>query len=209
MAVMYSPRRLRNIRPTLPNTKSNAAYLTCFLYGACVAITLLSSGCGLISLTRPITKIGLIAPFEGQQRAVGYEALYAVKLALRERNELGGVGGWNVELTALDSSNQRAQALRQTLSLAVDPDVVFALAVSAAPDRTSLQSQLTRQSMPFDVIIFPAEPVSAIDPAFAARYRAASGGIEPSALAVRTYESTLQALTWMSEQSRFSGKPAR
>jgi ABC-type branched-subunit amino acid transport system substrate-binding protein len=52
--------------------------------------------------TQPVIKVGLVAPFEGRYRSLGYEVLYAVKLAVRERNAAGGVAGYMVELVALD-----------------------------------------------------------------------------------------------------------
>jgi ABC-type branched-subunit amino acid transport system substrate-binding protein len=35
----------------------------------------------------PTVKIGLVAPFEGEYRSTGYEVLFAVKLALQQRNQ--------------------------------------------------------------------------------------------------------------------------
>lgn len=74
--------------------------------------------------TQPVVKIGLVAPFEGLYRDLGYEALYAVKLAVRERNEAGGVGGHMVELVALDDGNDPTQAPLQARKLMIDPDVM-------------------------------------------------------------------------------------
>src|SRR5437773_8430394 len=51
-----------------------------------------------VPVTRPIVKIGLVAPFEGRYRDVGYEVIYAVRLAVREANASGGVAGFAVEL---------------------------------------------------------------------------------------------------------------
>lgn len=94
--------------------------------------------CALLpSEPAPVAKIGLVAPFEGRYRALGYEALHAVKLALHERNEQGGAVGATVELVALndDGDPQRAAAL--AAQFAVDPDVYgvigpFSLAAVAA-----------------------------------------------------------------------------
>lgn len=90
--------------------------------------------------TRPIVKIGLIAPFEELYRADGYATLYAVKLALRERNAAGGVAGQQVALVALNDNGRPAEAALQAAKLGVDPDVIGvigplqrATAVAAAP----------------------------------------------------------------------------
>ncbi len=79
------------------------------------------------TVTKPIIKIGLVAPFEGLYRDVGYDALYAVKLALREWNEAGGVEGYMVELVALDDSGDPDQAPGQASELILDPLVMGAI----------------------------------------------------------------------------------
>lgn len=79
------------------------------------------------TVTKPIIKIGLVAPFEGLYRDVGYDALYAVKLALREWNEAGGVEGYMVELVALDDSGDPDQAPEQASELISDPLVMGAI----------------------------------------------------------------------------------
>ncbi len=66
----------------------------------------------------------MIAPFEGLYRPDGYAALYAVKLALRERNAAGGVAGYGVMLVALNDDGDPAEAALQARKLAVDPDVM-------------------------------------------------------------------------------------
>ena len=69
-------------------------------------------------------KIGLVAPFEGRYRYVGYDVIYAVRLALRQANAAGGVGGYAVELVAYDDGADPAMAVDQARKLAVDPEVV-------------------------------------------------------------------------------------
>ena len=84
----------------------------------------LLGGCAGLGSTRPVVKIGLVAPFEGLHRHLGYDVLYAVKLAVRERNAAGGVSGYMVELVALDDSNDPAQARLQARKMIVDADVM-------------------------------------------------------------------------------------
>jgi branched-chain amino acid transport system substrate-binding protein len=74
--------------------------------------------------TPPTFKIGLVAPFEGLHRPLGYEVLFAVKLALQERNAAGGIGGYQVELVALNDFDDPAEAAIQAQALAADPDVM-------------------------------------------------------------------------------------
>jgi branched-chain amino acid transport system substrate-binding protein len=68
-----------------------------------------------------------VAPFEGRYRYVGYDVIYAVRLALREANAAGGVEGYSVELVAYDDGADPAMAAEQTRKLAVDPQVVAAI----------------------------------------------------------------------------------
>jgi branched-chain amino acid transport system substrate-binding protein len=69
-------------------------------------------------------KVGLVAPFEGLDRPLGYEALAGVKLALAERNAAGGVSGYMVELVALNDFDEPDEARQQARELAADPAVV-------------------------------------------------------------------------------------
>jgi ABC-type branched-subunit amino acid transport system substrate-binding protein len=71
-----------------------------------------------------VVKIGLVAPFEGRYREVGYEVIYAVRLAVREANAAGGVGGYSVELMALDDAGDSEMAAEQARKLETDPQVV-------------------------------------------------------------------------------------
>jgi branched-chain amino acid transport system substrate-binding protein len=71
-----------------------------------------------------LVKIGLTAPFEGLDRPLGYEALAGVKLALSERNATGGVGGYKVELVALNDFNEPNEARLQASEFAADPAVL-------------------------------------------------------------------------------------
>jgi branched-chain amino acid transport system substrate-binding protein len=69
-------------------------------------------------------KIGLSAPFEGLYRPIGYQALYGVRLAVRERNAAGGVGNALIELVALNDFNQASEAAVQAQKLVIDPLVL-------------------------------------------------------------------------------------
>jgi branched-chain amino acid transport system substrate-binding protein len=88
---------------------------------------LLLTACTFPGTVRPTVKIGLVAPFEGRYRYVGYDVIYAAKLALREANEEGGVAGHGVELVAYDDGADPAMAVEQARKLDVDPDVVGAI----------------------------------------------------------------------------------
>jgi len=77
-----------------------------------------------LPVTRPVVKIALVAPFEGRYRDVGYEVIYAVRLAVQEANASGGIAGYSVELLALDDSGNPDMAVAQARKVAADPLVV-------------------------------------------------------------------------------------
>jgi branched-chain amino acid transport system substrate-binding protein len=96
--------------------------ITCLLFlTGCVARP---SGVPLLRGTQPMVKIGLAAPFEGLDRPLGYEALDGVKLALAERNAVGGVGGYKVGLVALNDFGEPDEARLQAEELGADPAVL-------------------------------------------------------------------------------------
>ncbi len=74
--------------------------------------------------TQPVIKIGLVAPFEGRYRPIGYEAIYAARLAIREIDAQGGLNGRRVELVALDDRGEPEKAIEAARQLALDPQVV-------------------------------------------------------------------------------------
>ncbi|MBN2001831.1 MAG: ABC transporter substrate-binding protein [Anaerolineae bacterium] len=75
-----------------------------------------------------ILKIGLVAPFEGRYRYVGYDAIYAARMAVSEVNTAGGLGdGWYLDLVAYDDRADPAMARAAAHNLASDPDVVAAI----------------------------------------------------------------------------------
>ncbi len=77
-----------------------------------------------LPVARPLIKIALVAPFEGRYRAVGYEVLNAVRLAVREANAAGGAGGYSLALMAYDDGGDAGQAIEQARKAATDPDVL-------------------------------------------------------------------------------------
>ena len=86
-------------------------------------VVFLLTACLLPALPRVI-KIGLVAPFEGRYRYIGYDAIYAARLAVREINAAGGVAGWSLELVAYDDRADPEMARVAARNLVADPDVV-------------------------------------------------------------------------------------
>jgi branched-chain amino acid transport system substrate-binding protein len=101
------------------------APLTLKIYISLAVIFFLSAcAAGEFGGASPTLRIGLVAPFEGLHRPLGYEVLFAVKLALQERNLSGGINGYRVELVALNDFDDSLEAQTQARVLIADPDVV-------------------------------------------------------------------------------------
>jgi ABC-type branched-subunit amino acid transport system substrate-binding protein len=76
-------------------------------------------------------RIALLAPFEGRYREVGYNALYAARLALRETGDL------QVELMPVDDGGTVESGADRARALALDPQVMAVVALgyeATAPD---------------------------------------------------------------------------
>jgi ABC-type branched-subunit amino acid transport system substrate-binding protein len=108
----------------------------------------LLAACQVPGSVRPTVKIGLVAPFEGRYRYVGYDVIYAVRLALREANAAGGVGGYSVELVAYDDGADPAMAVEQVRKLAVDPEVVAAIGHFREDTTAAAWSTYDREGVP-------------------------------------------------------------
>ena len=72
----------------------------------------------------PVVKVGLVGPFEGTNRAIGYDVIYSARLAVREINAAGGIDGHRVSLVALDDGGDVVLARETAVSLTLDPAVV-------------------------------------------------------------------------------------
>lgn len=88
-------------------------FVICLILGGCAAGT------------PRVVKIGLIAPFEGPSRPLGYSVLHAVRLRLQQWNE--GGGSPKVELVALNDDGDANMAATLPNQLAIDPDVMLVL----------------------------------------------------------------------------------
>jgi ABC-type branched-subunit amino acid transport system substrate-binding protein len=111
----------------------------------------------------PVVKIGLVGPFEGRYRAIGYDAIYSARLAVREINQAGGIGGYRVALVALDDSGDPQLARETAASLVIDPAVV-AVVGHWRPETTAVAAPIYAEAeLPF--IPMGETPFAATDPA--------------------------------------------
>lgn len=86
-------------------------------------------------------KIGLVAPFEGSYRSIGYDAIYAARLAVQEINAAGGIDGVRLELVAYDDRGETELAERTARNLTSDADVL-AVVGNYRPETSSAASAL-------------------------------------------------------------------
>ncbi|MBN1250427.1 MAG: ABC transporter substrate-binding protein [Anaerolineae bacterium] len=95
-----------------------------------------------------IVKIGLAAPFEGRYRYVGYDAVYAARLAVREVNAAGGVAGRRLELVAYDDRGTAEMGARVAHNLVVDPDVLVVIGHYRAESSAAAAPIYTEAGLP-------------------------------------------------------------
>jgi len=160
--------------------------------------------CGCASV-RPVVKIGLVAPFEGRDRAIGYDAVYAARLAVREVNAAGGIGGadgrggYRVALVALDDRGDPELAVQTAAALSVD-DQVVAVVGHYLPGTTAAASKVYANNssplLPAGGFPFAPTDPATLPPAFVAAYEAVTPFDEtPGPYAGPTYDAF--GLLWL------------
>ena len=173
---------------------------------------LLLAACNFPGSVKPTVKIGLSAPFEGLDRDLGYEALHAVRLAVRERNARGGVAQrFSVELVALNDLNQADKAAEQARKMAIDPGVLGVLGgwSQEAEGATSEYEQLGLTFLTPGVDIIQSDSLASVEADFAARYSALSGEAVPGPAAVWAYSAANRLMDAMDTATHSSGYPTR
>jgi len=156
-----SPRPMKNIWPAVVS----------------LLLALLAS----CTTTPPVLSIALIGPFEGRHRQQGYEALYAVRLALADSDA-------DYHLLALDDGGTLALAQKRAAALALDDGVVHVLLVGELAQQPSIYESLRQ---PSTAIIPAASP----DASFSQRYLAsAEFAPAPGPLALASYQATLSII---------------
>jgi ABC-type branched-subunit amino acid transport system substrate-binding protein len=88
------------------------------------AVCYLLSACAMPGDAAPVVKIGVIAPFEGAGRPLGYAILPAVKTAVAEANASGKLGRYQVAVVAFNDDLHGPTAAAQAQALALDPEVL-------------------------------------------------------------------------------------
>lgn len=193
------------------SVQSGLGRLSRFLGAACCVALL--AACSLPGSVKPTVKIGLSAPFEGLHRDLGYEALHAVRLAVRQRNEAGGIDGrYLVELVALNDLNEAEEAVVQARKMAVDTGVMGVLggwspvaAQAAAPE----YEQLGLAFLSPGADLTNDQSVQSAAAGFAAEYGVLSGGVPPGSAATWAYAEANRLLDALEAATQADGQPSR
>ncbi len=92
-------------------------------------LALLLSGCAVVQ-GEDVAKIVLLAPFEGRYREVGYDALYAARLAFADS------GVQSIDLYPIDDGGSPVSATQRAAAFQVDPTIklVIVLGIDAADE---------------------------------------------------------------------------
>ena len=88
------------------------------------AVCSLLSACVMPGDAAPIVKIGVIAPFEGAGRPLGYAILPAVKAAVTAANTSGKLGRYQVMVVAFNDDLHGPTAAAQANAIGLDPEVL-------------------------------------------------------------------------------------
>ena len=97
-----------------------------------VVLTLALAACSTFETHLP-RKVALLAPFEGQYREIGYNALYAARLAFADVQPL------DIELLAVDDGGSHTSAVDRIKALNLDPAVAAIIALGPASTHPSAQ----------------------------------------------------------------------
>jgi len=98
-------------------------------------LLLLLSGCAIFR-SEEVTKVVLLAPFEGRYREVGYNALYAARLAFADS------GTQTIDLYPIDDGGSVESAAERAAALTHDPTVEFVLVLGIHAADSNVQEQL-------------------------------------------------------------------
>lgn len=173
----------------------------------------LVAACGFPGSVKPTVKIGLSAPFEGRYRDLGYEALHAVRLAVQQRNETGGIADrYLVELVALNDFNDTEEAIMQARKMAVDDGVLGVLGVWSPEVGQAVAREYGRLSL---VVLTPETDLTeeqsspVVQERFEHGYQLFSGGVPPGPAATWAYTEANRLLDGLEAAARADGRPTR
>ncbi len=129
-----------------PRFTSHVSRLT--LLSLLSAISYLLSACAMPGDAAPVVKIGVIAPFEGAGRPLGYAVLPAIKAAVAEANAGGQLGHYQVMVVAFNDDFYASTAAGQAKALALDPEVLAVVGPWSAETVAAAEPILAEAGLP-------------------------------------------------------------
>jgi hypothetical protein len=96
-------------------------------------LLVLLSGC-TVSQQPYVVKIALLAPFEGRYREIGYDALYAARLAIADS------GYDHIDLLAIDDGGSIDSAIDRARAIQYDPQIAFTLVLGLQATASEVQA---------------------------------------------------------------------
>ena len=121
-----------------------------------IASVVLLAACGR---PVPVYKIALVAPFEGRLRQIGYDAFPAMRLAIREQINAGGVGNAFVTFIAYNDSADPAMAARVAHNVAFDPEVLAVMGHLTLSTTLAAMDVYTAARLPLLTLLVPANAI--------------------------------------------------
>lgn len=134
----------------------------------CLLLLPLLAGCRMPGSTPPVVKLGLLAPFEGRDRAIGYHLLPATRLAVSEAGALP----FRVEWVVLDTHGDPVIAAQRAHEMALDPHLAAVIGPTSGTAVAAVEPILRSAGIPLWPLV-PAH-VHALPESAEAAFRAAT-----------------------------------
>ncbi len=109
----------------------------------------------------PTYKIALVAPFEGRLRQIGYDVFPAMRLAIRDQINAGGVGPPRafVSFIAYNDSADPQMAERVAHNVALDPEVLAVMGNFTLSTTLAAMDVYTSAGLPLIAPLVPADQI--------------------------------------------------
>lgn len=168
-------------------------------------------------------KIALVAPFEGRQRQVGYDAFPALRMAVRDEIAAQPNATQHITFIAYNDNADPAFATQVAANVIVDPDVLLIIGHLITPTTQAALPLYARAGVP--MILLDASATDCAQHAFHlnvstaqlaqaqtqidAHFTAVSGGPPPGANSALAYATAQLALQAVRADSAQHGRPTR
>ena len=153
-------------------------------------------------------KIALVAPFEGRQRQIGYDAFPALRMAIREQIQAQRNAPFQITFIAYNDNADPVFAAQVARNVALDPDTLVVIGHLLPETTRAAQPIYIQAGMPMLMLddaptdcakgVFQYVPTAAqlteVLPTIAKNYPSVSGGPPPGAGSARAYLATQHAL---------------